>query len=175
MLYLSCWLSWQPTWLNWQLMSPSWDWDWDWGLQKEMTCVSHTGRRKKRQREGEGGLINNRSQTSSMQMFRHHSYVMWVNPIIIARAVWVECGHICGFRYQIWLGMRIRIRMCFWQLFLIYAWRLNALISAVVINQVSWAGSLRIRSHNHMSVCGAEGWGGDADPVERVNLQPDFT
>lgn len=30
-----------------------------------------------------GCLINNRSQTAiSMQMFRHHSYVMWVNPII---------------------------------------------------------------------------------------------
>lgn len=36
---------------------------------------------KKGQRARES-LINNRSPAISMQMFRHHSYVMWVNPII---------------------------------------------------------------------------------------------
>lgn len=36
---------------------------------------------KKGQRARES-LINKRSPASSMQMFRHHSYVMWVNPII---------------------------------------------------------------------------------------------
>lgn len=50
-------------------------------------------------------LINNRSRSNSMQMFRHHSYVMWVNPIIIAMS------GLCGMRAQMRLQIQIWFRM----------------------------------------------------------------
>lgn len=41
-----------------------------------------SGMKEKKGQRARESLINNRSPAISMQMFRHHSYVMWVNPII---------------------------------------------------------------------------------------------